>query len=166
MTARYTLGILAVAGLLTGASLLHAQSAPLQIITDSSLPSAAPGASYFQQLVTTGGLCSTNGTPSSTIDAGALPPGLSITSPASTKQWILQGTSVAAGSFSFTVHLTWTYNRVNPVDMNCVDNAIKAFTLTVQSNSGPTPTLAVDRRSEEHTSELQSPCNLVCRLLL
>src|SRR5256885_5778634 len=26
--------------------------------------------------------------------------------------------------------------------------------------------LAVHRRSEEHTSELQSPCNLVCRLLL
>src|SRR5256885_3588087 len=26
--------------------------------------------------------------------------------------------------------------------------------------------LAVARRSEEHTSELQSPCNLVCRLLL
>src|SRR5256885_2999552 len=25
---------------------------------------------------------------------------------------------------------------------------------------------AVQRRSEEHTSELQSPCNLVCRLLL
>src|SRR2546426_2466978 len=24
----------------------------------------------------------------------------------------------------------------------------------------------VDTRSEEHTSELQSPCNLVCRLLL
>src|SRR5256885_9829696 len=26
--------------------------------------------------------------------------------------------------------------------------------------------LVDDRRSEEHTSELQSPCNLVCRLLL
>src|SRR5256885_8434111 len=26
--------------------------------------------------------------------------------------------------------------------------------------------LGVDPRSEEHTSELQSPCNLVCRLLL
>src|SRR2546426_6508470 len=26
--------------------------------------------------------------------------------------------------------------------------------------------LEVVRRSEEHTSELQSPCNLVCRLLL
>src|SRR5256885_11922943 len=25
---------------------------------------------------------------------------------------------------------------------------------------------AASRRSEEHTSELQSPCNLVCRLLL
>src|SRR2546426_2518446 len=26
--------------------------------------------------------------------------------------------------------------------------------------------LGADERSEEHTSELQSPCNLVCRLLL
>src|SRR5256885_11042127 len=26
--------------------------------------------------------------------------------------------------------------------------------------------IAAGRRSEEHTSELQSPCNLVCRLLL
>src|SRR5256885_11694280 len=33
---------------------------------------------------------------------------------------------------------------------------------------GHVPGNAVDRqdRSEEHTSELQSPCNLVCRLLL
>src|SRR5256885_6867620 len=30
------------------------------------------------------------------------------------------------------------------------------------SSVWPTPT----QRSEEHTSELQSPCNLVCRLLL
>src|SRR5256885_8052101 len=28
------------------------------------------------------------------------------------------------------------------------------------------PVRAVAHRSEEHTSELQSPCNLVCRLLL
>src|SRR5205807_8402972 len=27
-------------------------------------------------------------------------------------------------------------------------------------------TLRCEQRSEEHTSELQSPCNLVCRLLL
>src|SRR5205807_3736591 len=32
---------------------------------------------------------------------------------------------------------------------------------------GATPTTAMTHiRSEEHTSELQSPCNLVCRLLL
>src|SRR5205807_10216250 len=30
----------------------------------------------------------------------------------------------------------------------------------------PTPNPGSDYRSEEHTSELQSPCNLVCRLLL
>src|SRR5256885_8533946 len=30
----------------------------------------------------------------------------------------------------------------------------------------PLPFLDCNRRSEEHTSELQSPCNLVCRLLL
>src|SRR2546426_2879948 len=30
----------------------------------------------------------------------------------------------------------------------------------------PCPRLAPPQRSEEHTSELQSPCNLVCRLLL
>src|SRR5256885_6878254 len=28
------------------------------------------------------------------------------------------------------------------------------------------PLIELDLRSEEHTSELQSPCNLVCRLLL
>src|SRR5256885_7942205 len=28
------------------------------------------------------------------------------------------------------------------------------------------PRVSAARRSEEHTSELQSPCNLVCRLLL
>src|SRR2546426_2317684 len=30
----------------------------------------------------------------------------------------------------------------------------------------PLPSASVITRSEEHTSELQSPCNLVCRLLL
>src|SRR2546426_9376160 len=32
----------------------------------------------------------------------------------------------------------------------------------IANESGGNP----DKRSEEHTSELQSPCNLVCRLLL
>src|SRR5256885_4213259 len=34
------------------------------------------------------------------------------------------------------------------------------------SNADKNPTLTILARSEEHTSELQSPCNLVCRLLL
>src|SRR5688500_15832566 len=41
---------------------------------------------------------------------------------------------------------------------------------TVITFGGPQKVIGVDiwreRRSEEHTSELQSPCNLVCRLLL
>src|SRR5688500_19288492 len=32
--------------------------------------------------------------------------------------------------------------------------------------AAPRPVGTRHRRSEEHTSELQSPCNLVCRLLL
>src|SRR5256885_3496719 len=53
------------------------------------------------------------------------------------------------------------------------------YTTLFRSGDGPAPgrwrhevrtsagePLAVVDRSEEHTSELQSPCNLVCRLLL
>src|SRR5256885_13112879 len=35
-----------------------------------------------------------------------------------------------------------------------------------QSDEGVRRALTARHRSEEHTSELQSPCNLVCRLLL
>src|ERR1039457_7616388 len=48
------------------------------------------------------------------------------------------------------------------------------YTTLFRSSGSPGPTNRVPRscrfiranRSEEHTSELQSPCNLVCRLLL
>src|SRR2546426_3576524 len=36
----------------------------------------------------------------------------------------------------------------------------------VSAGFGPDPVTFFKHRSEEHTSELQSPCNLVCRLLL
>src|SRR5256885_10196981 len=36
----------------------------------------------------------------------------------------------------------------------------------VGRSSSPAGADGIQRRSEEHTSELQSPCNLVCRLLL
>src|SRR3989454_2494681 len=54
-------------------------------------------------------------------------------------------------------------------DFTAVDNVA----LAVQAHSGgsfrfwrPARAERALRRSEEHTSELQSPCNLVCRLLL
>src|SRR5256885_8551351 len=40
---------------------------------------------------------------------------------------------------------------------------LSSVTFSLSSWPGP-PNFAI--RSEEHTSELQSPCNLVCRLLL
>src|SRR5256885_12187161 len=42
----------------------------------------------------------------------------------------------------------------------------KVAALKVYAVTGDFKEKDVDYRSEEHTSELQSPCNLVCRLLL
>src|ERR1039457_6110997 len=47
---------------------------------------------------------------------------------------------------------SWTQPRLHPTDW-----PIMAANCDV---------IGLDFRSEEHTSELQSPCNLVCRLLL
>src|SRR5256885_4952744 len=41
-----------------------------------------------------------------------------------------------------------------------------AFAAPVHHRKGENPCPIRHVRSEEHTSELQSPCNLVCRLLL
>src|SRR5256885_5400656 len=49
------------------------------------------------------------------------------------------------------------------LDQGCVDDGAPHFERGVEDN--PRQRL-VTPRSEEHTSELQSPCNLVCRLLL
>src|SRR5256885_6760500 len=55
----------------------------------------------------------------------------------------------------------------------CVEMPIVALMLPCRSScrrerSEPSPAMVSrhSTRSEEHTSELQSPCNLVCRLLL
>src|SRR5256885_5575804 len=53
-----------------------------------------------------------------------------------------------------------------------VDHPSVGFTRPVGDGGSPHPErrrgtrVGVRDRSEEHTSELQSPCNLVCRLLL
>src|SRR5256885_13304065 len=40
------------------------------------------------------------------------------------------------------------------------------FPISTPASSAPNISAGSRDRSEEHTSELQSPCNLVCRLLL
>src|SRR5256885_9977102 len=45
------------------------------------------------------------------------------------------------------------------------DNAAAAL-VEIRKRVPEVPLVADIHRSEEHTSELQSPCNLVCRLLL
>src|SRR5256885_8014176 len=61
------------------------------------------------------------------------------------------------------------------MDLANILNDENPFDPTPKLNSSPIPILFVSfnkedencfNRSEEHTSELQSPCNLVCRLLL
>src|SRR5256885_12986810 len=42
----------------------------------------------------------------------------------------------------------------------------KTIAKRLAASIGPIPHFFLTTRSEEHTSELQSPCNLVCRLLL
>ena len=118
---------------------LHAQTA-LQIVTDS-LPPASAGVPYSQPLTTAGGTCTSTGDPTSRIDSGTLPPGISVVSPPSTRQWSLQGTPNTAGNFTFTLHLIWTHTRVSPFDHDCTDEATKVLTVLVQSNQ----TLSVDR---------------------
>src|SRR2546426_5987780 len=46
------------------------------------------------------------------------------------------------------------------------DHSLRLLSFTLLSGSFPLKSSERCTRSEEHTSELQSPCNLVCRLLL
>src|SRR5256885_14844798 len=47
-----------------------------------------------------------------------------------------------------------------------IQRSPKTETLPVANGTALLIEIGTARRSEEHTSELQSPCNLVCRLLL
>src|SRR5256885_16950410 len=49
-----------------------------------------------------------------------------------------------------------------PVLAKTAADSVANRSRTCNANALP----SINRRSEEHTSELQSPCNLVCRLLL
>src|SRR2546426_10031594 len=59
------------------------------------------------------------------------------------------------------------YVAVNGSDrVDVVDPRSQSITKSIQFPQFSGPGYLAADRSEEHTSELQSPCNLVCRLLL
>ena len=110
---------------------------PLQINT-TTLPNATLGTAYVQQIAVTPGGCMGTGTAGSSIDSGALPPGLSVVSPAGMEAWAIQGTPTSVGTFPFTLHITWSHTRVNPLDPNqtCTDQASQALFITVVGSGG------------------------------
>src|SRR2546426_8001867 len=57
--------------------------------------------------------------------------------------------------------LPWNERTTTPRYEAAVAGRLSLSEITTMRRSGQAPP-----RSEEHTSELQSPCNLVCRLLL
>src|SRR2546426_8579288 len=69
---------------------------------------------------------------------------------------------------------TTLFRSIPRLDEVTIDSPVLAFTFGISCLAGfafgLAPALGLARldvqRSEEHTSELQSPCNLVCRLLL
>src|SRR5256885_13187138 len=54
----------------------------------------------------------------------------------------------------------------SPVTETIYTHVISEWRRNLATQFGEFWTLVGRKRSEEHTSELQSPCNLVCRLLL
>src|SRR5256885_11617561 len=63
-----------------------------------------------------------------------------------------------------------TERALSDAEMNSIIEDALYESGAVRKASEPTPVANIvetpAKRSEEHTSELQSPCNLVCRLLL
>src|SRR5256885_11068012 len=70
--------------------------------------------------------------------------------------------------FPYTTLFRSGLRQVFPVQTNRIDRrgAGSPAAAAGWSGIGSGPRTRITARSEEHTSELQSPCNLVCRLLL
>src|SRR5438477_4741398 len=89
----------------------------------------------------------------------------SVTGPQLRNQYTLSWTAVPAGVYSLTAKATNDKGDTDLSDpVSITVNALPSVSLTRPgSNSAFT---VIETRSEEHTSELQSHVNLVCRLLL
>src|SRR5256885_2910065 len=66
----------------------------------------------------------------------------------------------AIGFWTYALFASWTGMQ------RLVDGPFPAWMITASIAASILTLIPVATRSEEHTSELQSPCNLVCRLLL
>src|SRR6266446_9813760 len=74
------------------------------------------------------------------------------------------GTACPAAKYQFDVTST---SAMLTITINGVPTAQNDYIGTVDLGFAPSSTISgLALTSEEHTSELQSPCNLVCRLLL
>src|SRR2546426_6367128 len=72
-------------------------------------------------------------------------------------------------SWSFRCEFKGDNSEPEAVRFDVWDDSFKNLTVWNPPRRAPTWSIIATReelRSEEHTSELQSPCNLVCRLLL
>src|SRR5205807_7334149 len=68
--------------------------------------------------------------------------------------------------YGFGYGLSYTTFKVSNLRLSSATMDARHGTVLASVDVTNTGTKAGDDRSEEHTSELQSPCNLVCRLLL
>src|SRR5256885_5932797 len=75
--------------------------------------------------------------------------------------------------YTLSLHdaLPISVSPTTPIDRTGVANIARGRSSAARSSSSQrcrwmSKTIVREARSEEHTSELQSPCNLVCRLLL
>src|SRR2546426_7693084 len=77
-------------------------------------------------------------------------------------------TSLSVSSYDFSGQIRPSKPSGMPMTLHLYlrKAALTAARMTALRPGASPPPVQMPMRSEEHTSELQSPCNLVCRLLL
>src|SRR2546426_2033639 len=82
-------------------------------------------------------------------------------------QFVLSGPlEIASGYIGFSHYLGYIWKGITPRQTMLVITIIGLVNLALLYRRITSIAAITVARSEEHTSELQSPCNLVCRLLL
>src|SRR5256885_2968398 len=78
--------------------------------------------------------------------------------------WAIRRASSATLSITAQNYLKWINQELRLFDPEMVGrDALDSQNRDIAEHIPPPAVITVNLRSEEHTSELQSPCNLVCR---